>query len=78
MVRFPKISDDFFKNIFNINSYKTRFTDNQNYFVERVCTNSEKKVFLIDGLHSGKIKQCVYKSCLVTFCKHKDCLLNYE
>jgi len=29
----PKIFDNFFKNISNIDSYKTRFADNQNYFL---------------------------------------------
>jgi len=45
----PKIFDDFFKNISNIQSYKTRFADNQNYFMQRVCKNSGKKVSLIEG-----------------------------
>jgi len=50
----PKIFDYFFKNISNIYSYKTWFADNQNDFMQRVCTNSRKIVFLIDGLRSGK------------------------
>jgi len=50
----PKLLDNFFKYISNIPSYKTRFADNQNYFMQRVCTNSGKKVFLIEGLRSGK------------------------
>jgi len=49
-----KIYDNFFQNISNVHSYKTRFADNQNYFIQRVCTNFGKKVFLIDGLRSGK------------------------
>jgi len=28
-----KIYDNFFQNILNIHSYKTRFADNQNYFM---------------------------------------------
>jgi len=42
----PKIFDNFFKNISNIHSYKTRFADNQNYFMQSACTNSGKKYFL--------------------------------
>jgi len=42
----PKIFDNFFKNISNIHPYRTRFPDNQNYFTQRVCTNSGKKYFL--------------------------------
>jgi len=42
----PKIFDSFFKNISNIHSYRSRFADNQNYFMQRVCTNFGKKYFL--------------------------------
>jgi len=45
----PKIVDNFFKNISNIHSYKTRFADNQNYFMQKVSTNSGKKYFLKRG-----------------------------
>ena len=41
-----KIFDNFFKNISTIHSYKTRFADNQNYFMQGICTNSRKNYFL--------------------------------
>ena len=58
-----KIFDNFFKNISNIHSYRTKFADNQIYFMQRVCINSGKKVFLIEELRSGKKSNRVWKSC---------------
>jgi len=75
-----KIFDNFFKNISIIHSYKTRFADNQNYFTQRVCTNSEKISISYRGAALWKeIEQSLKILPYVTFCKHyKDRLFNYE
>jgi len=38
----PKMCDSFFQNISSVHSYKTRFADNHNYFMQRTSTNSGK------------------------------------
>ena len=58
----PKIFDNFFKIIYNSYSYKTRFADNQNYFMQRVCANSKKSISY-RGLRSGKKAKRVWKPC---------------
>ena len=62
MVRCPKSFDNFFKNIYNIHSYKTSCADNQNYFMQSLY-KFWKKVFLREGLRSGKKSNRVLKSC---------------
>ena len=76
----PKIFDNFFKNISNIHSYKTRFADNQNYFMQRVCTYSGKNSISYRGAALWKeIEHSLKLLPYVTFCKHyKDRLLNCE
>jgi len=67
----PKIFDNFFKNISTIHSYKTRFADNQNYFMQRVCTNSGKRSISSRGAALWKeIEQSLKIVPFVTFCKH--------
>ena len=49
----PKSTTIFFQNIFSVHSYKTRFADNQNYFIQRVSKNSGREVFF-EGLRYGQ------------------------
>jgi len=76
----PKNFDNFLKNISNIHLCKTRFADNQNYFMQCVCTNSGKKSISYRGIALWKeIEQNLKILPYVTFCKHcKDSLFNYE
>ena len=45
----PKIFENFFKNLSYIHSYRTRFADNQNFLLQRVCRNSGKKCISYGG-----------------------------
>jgi len=76
----PKIFDNFFKNISNFHSYKTRFADNQNCFMQRVCKNSGEKSISYRGAALWKeIEQSMKFLPYVTFCRHyKDRFLKYE
>jgi len=49
-----KTYDKFFQNISSDHFYKTRFANNQNYFIQRVSINYGKKVFYSEELRSGQ------------------------
>jgi len=75
----PKIFYSLLKNISNIHSYKIRFADNQNYFMQRVCANSGKTISYSGAALWKEIEQSLKILPYVTFCKqYKDRHLNYE
>jgi len=49
-----KTYDKFFQNISSVHFYKTRFANNQIYFIQKVSINYGKKVFLSEELRSGQ------------------------
>jgi len=75
-----KIYDNFFQNISNVHSYKTRFADNQNYFMQRVYANSVKSVSYRGAALWKEIERSLKTLiCPCHLLKHyKDRLLNYE
>jgi len=75
-----KMYDNYFQNVSSVHSYKTRFPDNENYFIQRVSTNFGKKGISFRRAALWKeIEQSLKTLLCVTFCRqHKDHLLNYK
>ena len=51
----PTSFKDLFHKTAEIHCHDTRYTTNQNYFIQQVSTNAGKKQFLIEEQHIGQV-----------------------
>jgi len=75
----PKIYDNFLQKISSVHSYKTRFVDNQNYFLQSFLQIMGKSISFSGVALWTEIEQCRETLHHVTFCKqYRACRLSYH